>query len=69
MKRSEMVDKIVEYFKQSDHHTVYDDMAEEILKCVESLGMQPPLVEEESYIMNKQGRMVDVSRRWEDETK
>lgn len=42
MKRSEMVDEIVQYFKNSHHYTVYDDMAEEILKCVESLGMLPP---------------------------
>jgi hypothetical protein len=67
MKRSEMKEKLgreIELWKDSGSRGGLLDL---ILDKCEEYGMQPPQVEEESYVINKQGRMVDVTRRWEPE--
>jgi len=72
MKRSEIIRLIQkEIYSITQDDILYDSFSfsRNLLDKLESAGMLPPERPEESYRVNKQGRLVDVSNSWEPEDK
>lgn len=70
MKRSEIIRLIQkEIYSITQDDILYDSFSfsRNLLDKLESAGMLPPERPEESYKVNKQGRLVDVSNSWEPE--
>jgi len=71
MKRSEAIKLMVAFeegaFKRFGYNLSRAEVMDGILLQLEKAGMLPPERSEESYRVNKQGRLVDISNSWEPE--
>lgn len=68
MKRSEMLEQLTKRIELARANHVYsDDLAEYVLLTAESFGMEPPILEDESFKMLPGGELTYAVHRWEQE--